>query len=63
MYAIGGRTQLSEREPSHLTDHRGSAPVPIGNTAAKQLQLDIYGELMDSVDLYDDWYGPISSAQ
>jgi GH15 family glucan-1,4-alpha-glucosidase len=37
--------------------------VRIGNAAAKQLQLDIYGELMDSVYLYDRWHQPISSAQ
>jgi GH15 family glucan-1,4-alpha-glucosidase len=35
----------------------------IANAAAKQLQLDIYGELMDSVYLYDRWHQPISSAQ
>jgi GH15 family glucan-1,4-alpha-glucosidase len=37
--------------------------VRIGNAAARQLQLDIYGELMDSVYLYDDWQQPISSVQ
>ena len=35
----------------------------IGNAAAKQLQLDVYGEFVDSVYLYDDWFRPISSAQ
>jgi GH15 family glucan-1,4-alpha-glucosidase len=59
MRGIDGR----EQELGHLTGYRGSPPVRIGNAAAKQLQLDIYGELMDSVGLYDDWYGPISSAQ
>jgi GH15 family glucan-1,4-alpha-glucosidase len=61
MYGIDGRTDLPERELSHLAGYRGSRPVRIGNAAAKQLQLDIYGELMDSVYLYDDWYQPISS--
>jgi GH15 family glucan-1,4-alpha-glucosidase len=63
MYGIDGRSDLPERELSHLAGYRGSVPVRIGNGAARQLQLDIYGELMDSVYLYDDWYQPISSAQ
>jgi GH15 family glucan-1,4-alpha-glucosidase len=62
MYGIDGRTDLPERELPHLAGHFGSRPVRIGNGAADQLQLDIYGELMDSVYLYDDWYQPISSA-
>ncbi len=62
MYGIDGRTELPERELGHLAGYQGSAPVRIGNAAAKQLQLDIYGELMDSVYLYDDWYRPISSS-
>jgi GH15 family glucan-1,4-alpha-glucosidase len=62
MYGIDGRTELPETELRHLAGHRGSAPVRIGNAAAKQLQLDIYGELMDSVYLYDRWHRPISSA-
>jgi GH15 family glucan-1,4-alpha-glucosidase len=63
MYGIDGRTELAERELPHLAGYRGSRPVRIGNAAAKQLQLDIYGELMDSVYLYDRWHQPISSSQ
>src|SRR3984885_15905795 len=63
MYGIDGRTDLPERELPPLAGYRGSQPVRIGNAAAKQLQLDIYGELMDSIYLYDDWHEPISSAQ
>ena len=63
MYGIDGRTELPERELRHLAGYQGSRPVRIGNAAAKQFQLDIYGELMDSVYLYDDWHQPISSAQ
>jgi GH15 family glucan-1,4-alpha-glucosidase len=55
-------TSLPEREVGHLAGYLGSAPVRIGNGAAQQLQLDIYGELMDSVYLYDRWHRPISSA-
>ncbi|QKW30634.1 glycoside hydrolase family 15 protein [Streptomyces seoulensis] len=63
MYGIDGRTELPERELGHLAGHRGSAPVRIGNAAAEQLQLDIYGALIDSIYLYDKWAEPISSAQ
>jgi GH15 family glucan-1,4-alpha-glucosidase len=63
MYGIDGRTDLPERELPHLAGYRDSKPVRIGNAAAQQLQLDIYGELMDSVYLYDEWHEPISSAQ
>src|SRR5215831_16627275 len=49
MYGIDGRTELPETELRHLAGYGGSRPVRIGNAAAKQLQLDIYGELMDSV--------------
>jgi GH15 family glucan-1,4-alpha-glucosidase len=62
MYGIDGRTDLPEREVGHLAGYLGSAPVRVGNGAAQQLQLDIYGELMDSVYLYDRWHRPISSA-
>jgi GH15 family glucan-1,4-alpha-glucosidase len=63
LYGIDGRTELRETELGHLAGYQGSAPVRIGNAAARQLQLDIYGELMDSVYLYDRWHQPISSAQ
>ena len=51
MYGIDGRADLPEQELSHLEGYMGSAPVRIGNGAATQLQLDIYGELMDAVYL------------
>lgn len=63
MYGIDGRTDLTERELDHLEGHRGSAPVRVGNAAADQLQLDIYGALIDSIYLYDKWAQPISSGQ
>ncbi|MEU2060419.1 glycoside hydrolase family 15 protein [Streptomyces sp. NPDC013455] len=63
MYGIDGRVDLPERELPHLEGHLGSAPVRVGNAAAGQLQLDIYGALIDSIYLYDKWAQPISSAQ
>ncbi|MGW7257340.1 glycoside hydrolase family 15 protein [Streptomyces sp. NPDC054834] len=63
MYGIDGRTDLPERELRHLSGHQGSAPVRVGNAAADQLQLDIYGALIDSIYLYDKWAEPISSGQ
>ncbi|UXY31542.1 glycoside hydrolase family 15 protein [Streptomyces sp. HUAS TT20] len=63
MYGIDGRTDLPERELDHLEGHLGSAPVRVGNAAADQLQLDIYGALIDSIYLYDKWAEPISSDQ
>src|SRR4029077_18144655 len=61
MYGIDGRTDLPEQELPHLDGYQGSAPVRIGNAAADQLQLDIYGALIDSIYLYDKWGQPISS--
>ncbi|OEJ28821.1 glycosyl hydrolase family 15 [Streptomyces agglomeratus] len=63
MYGIDGRTDLPEHELTHLEGHQGSAPVRVGNGAAEQLQLDIYGALIDSVYLYDKWAEPIPSGQ
>ena len=60
MYGIDGQHHLPEVTLTNLRGYRGSAPVRIGNGAADQLQLDIYGELMDSVYLYDKWGEPIS---
>jgi GH15 family glucan-1,4-alpha-glucosidase len=51
MYGIDGRAELPEEELPHLEGYMGSAPVRIGNGAAGQLQLDIYGEVMDSLYL------------
>ncbi|MFJ3794015.1 glycoside hydrolase family 15 protein [Kitasatospora sp. NPDC090091] len=61
MYGIDGRTDLPEYELSHLEGYLGSAPVRVGNAATGQLQLDIYGALIDSIYLYDKWGRPISS--
>jgi len=59
MYGIDGRHELLEESLPHLEGYRRSSPVRIGNGAYNQLQLDIYGELMDSVYLYDKYGEPI----
>jgi GH15 family glucan-1,4-alpha-glucosidase len=60
MYALDGRKELGEETLGHLCGYRNSRPVRIGNGAAGQLQLDIYGELMDAVYLYDKYAEPVS---
>jgi GH15 family glucan-1,4-alpha-glucosidase len=60
MYGIDGRHVLTEEILDHLDGYMGSRPVRIGNGAYDQIQLDIYGELMDSVYLYDKYGQPIS---
>jgi len=53
MYRIDGSPDLGEEVLEHLHGYRGSRPVRIGNGAANQLQLDIFGEALDSVYLGD----------
>jgi GH15 family glucan-1,4-alpha-glucosidase len=60
VYGLDGRADLEETELDHLEGYRGSRPVRIGNGAYQQLQLDIYGELLDSLYLYDK-HGEITS--
>jgi GH15 family glucan-1,4-alpha-glucosidase len=60
VYGIDGRRDLTEEVLDHLEGYRGSRPVRIGNGAWNQLQLDITGELMDSVYLYNKHGAPIS---
>lgn len=64
MYRANGDPNLNEIALDHFAGYRNSRPVRIGNAASNQLQLDIYGELMDAVYLatkygnrlsYDSW--------
>jgi GH15 family glucan-1,4-alpha-glucosidase len=48
MYGVKGERQLEEWEADWLAGYENSRPVRIGNAAAKQMQLDIYGEMLDS---------------
>jgi GH15 family glucan-1,4-alpha-glucosidase len=60
MYSIDGERQLQEKILDNFEGYKKSSPVRIGNNAYNQLQLDIYGELMDSVYLYNKYGEPIS---
>ncbi|HVS30111.1 MAG TPA: glycoside hydrolase family 15 protein [Thermoanaerobaculia bacterium] len=60
MYGMDGHRNLHEEVLPHLEGYKKSAPVRIGNGAFDQLQLDIYGELMDSVYLSNKHGRPIS---
>ncbi len=59
MYSIDGRHELTEHTLDHLDGYRGSRPVRIGNGAHDQLQLDIYGELLDAVYLFNKHATPV----
>ena len=60
MYTVYGEKKIDEFTLDHLEGYKGSKPVRVGNAAYDQLQLDIYGELMDSIYLYDKYGEPIS---
>ena len=49
MYGLAGERQLVEWEAPWLPGYHGSAPVRVGNAASDQLQLDVYGELIDAL--------------
>lgn len=60
MYRLDGGEVMEERHLDHLEGYKGSTPVRIGNQAYQQLQLDIYGELLDAVYLVNKYGNPIS---
>lgn len=49
MYGVAGERRLTELELPWLTGYEGSAPVRIGNAASEQLQIDVFGEVMDAL--------------
>jgi alpha,alpha-trehalase len=60
MYGVGGERLLPEIQLDSLDGYRGSRPVRIGNAAADQFQLDVYGYLLDTAWLYHRHGGPIT---
>ncbi len=58
MYGIDGERRLAEFELDHLSGYEGAKPVRVGNEAAAQFQLDVYGEVMDSA--ITSWRGPLA---
>ncbi|MCU7495464.1 MAG: glycoside hydrolase family 15 protein [Ignavibacteria bacterium] len=60
MHTISGENTPEEMVLQNMEGYKKSSPVRIGNNAYKQVQLDIYGELMDAVYLYNKYGEPIS---
>ncbi|MFJ1747825.1 glycoside hydrolase family 15 protein [Streptomyces sp. NPDC088116] len=60
VYSIDGNADLPEETLEHLEGYRGSRPVRTGNNASGQRQLDIYGELIDSIYLFNKYGAGIS---
>src|SRR2546425_2453816 len=52
MYRVDGRRDLPEQILEHFEGYRGARPVRVGNGAAQQFQLDVYGELLDTADIW-----------
>jgi GH15 family glucan-1,4-alpha-glucosidase len=63
MYGVDGRQDLEEISLEQFCGYENSRPVRIGNAAYKQLQLDIYGEMMDSIYLANKYGKPISHSE
>lgn len=60
LYGIDGRHETVEEELPHLEGYKGSRPVRIGNAAYDQLQLDVFGTVMDAAYLHDRHAAPLS---
>jgi len=61
MYGLRGEKDLPEEELHHLDGYKGSRPVRLGNEAANQRQLDIYGEIMGAALKLSDYVGKVDS--
>jgi GH15 family glucan-1,4-alpha-glucosidase len=59
LFTIWGESEIPEKILDHWDGYRGSRPVRIGNAASDQNQSDIYGEVMDSLYLYNKYVSPI----
>jgi GH15 family glucan-1,4-alpha-glucosidase len=58
--SIRGDNQIAEQILEHWEGYRGSGPVRIGNAAVSQLQMDVYGEIMDALYLCNKYVSPIA---
>ena len=61
VYRIDGSSELPESTLDHLAGYADSRPVRIGNGAGSQLQLDVYGEIMDAIYLSNKYTDAISN--
>ncbi|BBL78718.1 glucoamylase [Rubrobacter xylanophilus] len=59
LYGIDGRAELPEETLDHLSGYRGSRPVRVGNAAYRQVQLDLYGAVLDAAYLYNKHGAPL----
>jgi GH15 family glucan-1,4-alpha-glucosidase len=59
IYGIDGRTELDKEELHHLSGYRDSSPVRVGNGIYNQLQLVLYGAVLDAVYLYNKYGAPL----
>jgi GH15 family glucan-1,4-alpha-glucosidase len=59
LYGVDGTTELREEELPHLSGYRDSRPVRLGNETYDQLQLDLYGAVLDAVYLYNRYGAPL----
>ncbi len=59
LYGIDGRAHIAEEELDHLSGYRDSRPVRLGNAAYRQVQLDLYGAILDAAYLYNKHGAPL----
>lgn len=63
LYDVYGKVPVAERELTHLAGYRGARPVRVGNAAAHQTQLDIYGELLAAARSFVEEGGRLDRAE
>ena len=61
LYRVNGSSRVPERELEHLAGYRRSRPVRIGNAAARQVQLDLYGSVLGSIWLHAGSHGDVGA--